>query len=259
MEDFTEVDFIKLVAAGMLLSFVLAASIVLFVLIYQRKLSRQLLKMQRMKLEHQEVLIQSSIQVADKEKKQFASNLHDVIGAQVAIAKITLSSVDAPSEVNQTIVSQTMELLDGISDSVRSISYNIMPPVLIKLGLAKAIEDYVRKLPQNEITISANCTIEERRFESNIELHAFRVFQEAVTNSIKYANCTRISIELQATEGELFRLSISDDGQGFETKDQVGSGTLNMQHRANLMNFNFDLTSDNSGTNIVLTPKLKLE
>ncbi|MFK7785753.1 MAG: hypothetical protein AB8B56_11590, partial [Crocinitomicaceae bacterium] len=112
MENYSEITFIKLVGAGMMLAFVLAAAIIVFVQTYQRKLAKQLVKVQKMKIEHQEMLIQSNIQVIEDERKQFASNLHDVIGAQVAITKITLSSAEELEESNQQTVERTMEMLD---------------------------------------------------------------------------------------------------------------------------------------------------
>ena len=87
MEDSQEIIFVKLVASGMLLAFVLAASIVLFVLIYQKRLAQQALKMQQLKIDHQQTLIQSAIQVSEDERRQFASNLHDEIGAQLHIQR----------------------------------------------------------------------------------------------------------------------------------------------------------------------------
>ncbi|MFK7783838.1 MAG: sensor histidine kinase, partial [Crocinitomicaceae bacterium] len=222
---------------------------------YQRKLAKQLVKVQKMKIEHQEMLIQSNIQVIEDERKQFASNLHDVIGAQVAITKITLSSTEELEESNQQTVERTMEMLDEISTSIRSISYNIMPPVLIKLGLSKAIEEYLKKLPDSGIRARLDSMIGDKRFQPSTELHAFRIFQEAISNALKHANCTEISIELKPFRNASFELIISDNGKGFQKTTNRGTGLLNMEHRAALMHFDVDMSSKRSGTIIYLSPK----
>lgn len=255
MEDFSEIAFVKLVAAGMLLAFVLAASIVVFVLIYQRKLAKQVMEMQGLKIEHQEKLIQSSIQVAENERKQFASNLHDVIGAQVAIAKITLSSVESEYKENQTTINKSLEILDEISTSIRSISYDIVPPVLIKLGLSKAVEDYLKKLPETGVKTKLESSIGTRRFSSNSELHAFRICQEAITNAMKHADCSSIRIVLNASSDSSFSLVISDNGVGMKQDVKSGIGLLNMEHRAKLIGLDMEVQSDDSGTTVSLQPQ----
>lgn len=252
MENHSEIEFIKLVAAGMILAFVLASSIVVFVLIYQRKLSKQVLNIQKMKLNHQEMLIQSNIQITESERRQFATNLHDVLGGQVAIAKITLSSVEEAEIENQETIKKTLDLLDGISTSIRSISYDIMPPVLIKLGLSKAMDDYLRKLPSSDVESQFHSDIGDRRFSPDNELHAYRICQEAITNALKYAQCSKIMIHLTTSEQGLLEFEISDNGIGIQKKTFQGSGLLNMEHRAKLMGSKLEVTSDASGTIISL-------
>ncbi len=254
MEDASEIVFVKLVASGMLLAFVLAAAIVLFVLIYQKRMAKQALKMQKLKIEHQETLIQSAIQVSEDERREFASNLHDEIGAQLAIAKITLSSLEGLPEDDQTTVSNTLGIMDEISSSIRSISYHFMPPVLVKLGLEKAIEDYLIKIPDRTIKTSFESDLEGKRFDRNVELHAYRIVQEAVSNALKHADCSQIKITLTEKQ-RLFELSISDNGKGMQQNGRNGTGLLNMENRAKLIHFDWTVKSNESGTRICISPE----
>lgn len=254
MEDSQEIIFVKLVASGMLLAFVLAASIVLFVLIYQKRLAQQALKMQQLKIDHQQTLIQSAIQVSEDERRQFASNLHDEIGAQLAIAKITLSSLDDIKGDDQATVQHTLDIMDEISASIRNISYHFMPPVLVKLGLEKAIEDYLSKVPDSQIETNFESEVEINRYDRNVELHAYRIVQEAVSNALKHADCDQIRITL-TEKGRLFKLCIFDNGKGIQTNLSKGTGMLNMENRAKLIGFRLKVRSDARGTNICLTPE----
>lgn len=254
MENASEIVFVKLVASGMLLAFGLAAAIVLFVLIYQKRLAKQALKMQQLKIEHQETLIQSAIQVSEDERREFASNLHDEIGAQLAIAKITLSSLGELEDENQGTVKDTLRIMDEISASIRNISYHFMPPVLVKLGLEKAIEDYLTKIPSKQIQTSFESTIEGKRFDRNIELHAYRIIQEAVSNALRHAECSHIQVSLMIQK-RWFELCISDNGKGIQKNQSNGTGMLNMENRAKLIQFDWHVSSSEQGTRICISPK----
>lgn len=259
MENSAEIDFVKLIASGMLLAFVLASAIIFFVLIYQRRMAQQALNVQNLKIDHQGILIQSAIQVAEDEKRLFASNLHDEIGAQLAIAKITLSSIEVEDQAIDTseTISQTLKIMDDMSSSIRSISYNLTPPVLLKLGLRKAIEDYVSKIPTSSLKVSFNSSIGQQRFKTNEELQAYRIIQEATSNAIKHAQCTRIEIQLR-TMGSAFELTISDNGKGFTNRKSNGMGILNMQSRAKLVQFILSINSSQKGTEINMKPNTEL-
>lgn len=253
MENSTEIDVVKLIAGGMMLAFLLASAIIFFVLIYQRRMAQQALNMQNLKLEHQELLIQSAIQVSEDEKKSFASNLHDEIGAQLAMAKITLSSIEDEVGDSSETITQTLGIMDEISTSIREISYNLTPPVLLKLGLHKAIEDYISKIPTTSVNVIFNSSVGQSRFKKNEELQAYRIIQEAISNALKYAECSQIQIQLHPLFSA-FQLVISDNGKGFSVEKQNGLGILNMQSRAKLIQFDLTIKSNENGTEISMKP-----
>lgn len=178
MENSTDSAFIDLVIAGMLLAFVLATAIILFVLLYQGKVNAQRQKLQLVQIEHQKAMIHATLQAVEEERRQFASNLHDEIGAQLSIAKIILSSDGSIQDENSGTITSTMEILNETIESVQNISHNLFPPVLAKLGLEKAIESYLRKIPDSTIEIKFQSNLHSKRFDRNTELHAFRIFQE---------------------------------------------------------------------------------
>lgn len=240
----------------MLLAFVLAAAIVLFVLMYQRKLSKERNQLQALKISHQTALIHAAIQAVENERQQFAANLHDEIGAHLSIAKMTLGANLDSASTNDTSVEKTLEILDSAVASIRSISHNLLPPVLLKLGLSKAIETALRKLP-DDIQTSLELDPNLGRFAPEIELHAYRIFQEAISNSIKHANGTSIHVQLQ-NMAPLFLLKITDNGQGFNPKQNAGLGLLNMQSRAEIISCDLKIEQSASGVSIQLTPQKQI-
>lgn len=257
MENPSESDFAQLIIAGMLLAFVLAVAIILFVLIYQKRLAAQREQFQAIKIEHQQSLIHASLSAVEEDRKKFAADLHDEIGAQLALAKMYLSSVN-PEGSGQSEVSGhklSIQVIDEIVGSVRRISHRLQPPVLLKMGLQAAIQDYLEKLPREPISRNEIYTLGKKRFSEQVEMHAYRIFQEAITNCFKHANCSEITIRLtQKQEG--FELYIKDNGTGFALGNQMGLGLLNMQSRAEMIHYELHIESSIKGTSLCLTPKL---
>lgn len=255
MENSTDSALINLIVAGMLLAFVLATAIILFVFFYQRKVNAERHKLQRVQIEHQKALIHATLQAVEEERRQFAANLHDEIGAHLSIAKMTLSSVHkVPSEDGHSIQS-TVGILDETIASVHSISHNLFPPVLAKLGLEKAIESYLRKIPPSAIKIEFRSEPLTKRFDKDTELHAFRIFQESLSNAIKHSNGSVITIQFGPKEGS-FYLRVQDNGQGYQdTNRTVGLGLQGMLIRAEMIGFALKITPTPSGVTVLLTPK----
>jgi two-component system sensor histidine kinase DegS len=72
----------------------------------------------------------------------------------------------------------------------------------------------------------------------------FRIYQESLSNAIKHAECTNISVEMNAV-GRRLKLSVSDDGHGFSVgeKRDLGLGLSTMRERASLANAVYVLES----------------
>lgn len=256
MENPSENDFAQLIIAGMFLAFVLAVAIILFVLIYQKRLAAQREQLQNIKIEHQQSLIYASISAVEVDRKKFAADLHDEIGAQLALAKMYLSSAIPKETVTNEPSGQQMsiQVIDDIVGSIRRISHRLQPPILIKMGLQAAIQDYLMKLPREPIARNEIYTLGRKRFPPHVEIHAYRIFQETIANCFKHANCSEITIRL-TPKNDKFELFIKDDGTGFPTENQMGLGLLNMQSRAEMIDFQLEIESSIKGTSVCLTPQ----
>jgi len=254
MENSSDSAFINLIVAGMLLAFVLATAIVIFVFVYQRKVNAQKSKLQEVKIQHQQALIHSTLKAVEAERQQFAANLHDEIGAHLSIAKMTLSSV-TPDKDKQSPISSTVEILEDAIASVHSISHNLFPPVLAKLGLEKAIASYLDKIPNESIHIQFKSAPLPVRPNRETELHTFRIFQESLSNAIKHSHGTSIVVELYPKK-QHFELKISDNGTGFSNQpERIGLGLQGMKSRAEIIDFILLVESTKKGTIITLSPK----
>ncbi len=148
-----------------------------------------------------------------------------------------------------------MEILNETIESVQNISHNLFPPVLAKLGLEKAIESYLRKIPDSTIEIKFQSNLHSKRFDRNTELHAFRIFQESLSNALKHSKGSKIAIQLQP-HGNQFSIEINDNGKGFTANsERIGLGLQGMMSRAEMINFELNVISNEPGITVLLIPK----
>ena len=141
------------------------------------------------------------------------------------------------------------ESINDLSDISRSMSSELV----LNNGLIKALEFEVNQLRKTGIyNVSLDITGDSIFLESGKELIIFRIVQETISNIIKHAQASIISINLHYHATSL-ELSVSDNGIGFEqeSKKLSGSGITNMRKRAALLQGSFSVESKKaSGTSV---------
>ena len=159
-------------------------------------------------------------------------------------------------------VKYTGEILDLTIQEVRRISQALMPVLLHDFGLAIAIEKMIEQLskaaePKIEYTFNG---LKNKPLTKESEIALFRICQEALNNSLKSSNASSIRVVLEISD-HLINLSITDNGDGIDLDElhniynsPNGSGIYNMKERADLINGEFTLNSDEGkGTSIEIT------
>lgn len=226
---------------GMLL---LAAAVVLFVFIYQKKLIKHQLNLQKMQAEYQRDLLKATIHAQETERKRIAQDLHDDVGAMLSAVKLSVNQIarnhQKPVQF-QSIAKDTKSLIDETIDNVRRISKDLMPVTLENFGLIHALEELSNKLnASTAIFTSFECEGDLIALERRDELAIYRVVQELCNNIIKHAGATKIDIKLRLTNQEL-RLSVIDNGRGFIIDDitkvngNTGIGLKSIESRMNML------------------------
>jgi PAS domain S-box-containing protein len=176
------------------------------------------LKASRQELRELSANLQS---VREDEKTRIARELHDDLGQQLTALKMDLSSVEqslaeTPSapELVLTQLRGMRGLIDSTVGSVRRIAADLRPVMLDDLGLLPAIDWLL-----NDYNTRYGVEIERRiepgktSFSRSAATTLFRVIQEALTNVVRHAEATRVSISLVCQDGECV-LSIADNGRG---------------------------------------------
>ncbi|MFH0733186.1 MAG: ATP-binding protein [bacterium] len=195
----------------------------------------------------------------EKLKEHIGRELHDNIGNQISILKLSFQNYLENTEINK--IDKLYNRIDLLADNVRGISHQLSPNILKEFGLVSALTQLVEETTKNSNMSGHVININYLEMKDiNLELGIFRICQEALGNIIKHAKCSEFEIQIIVEEGFL-KFIIMDNGVGFtqEKTKKPSLGLLNMEERAKALNGRFEIESSVEGTTIYLEFALTIE
>ncbi len=191
----------------------------------------------------------------EEERKRIANALHDKIGVMLSTAKLyfapmdqQLSNFDAKEKDK---FQKANKILDEAYEEVRRISHNMASPSLTSLGLVgelKLLSNRIEAAQQLNIQVVAHEMNE--RLDNQLEMQLYQIIQELITNILKHANASEVSIELNRFE-DLINVMVQDNGIGFEEHDLTletsGIGLKNIKKRIEQLKGSFIIDSKKGG------------
>lgn len=189
------------------------------------------------------IMTRSYVNVQESEKRRLARELHDKVSSNLTAINLNLGLIESllPQAVDARVcarLSDTVALVKETMSSTRNISADLHPAVLDYGGVLHALQDYGRNfMRRTGIAVEVLGNDEELRYTPEKEIALYRIALEALTNCLKHAGAHSVTIELNS-EGERNKLTISDDGSGFEPaaltsgENPPGLGLLSMRERA---------------------------
>jgi PAS domain S-box-containing protein len=198
----------------------------------------------------QEKIIQSVIEGENRERKRIAHELHDGIGQYLAAASMNFESMKRdirklPQKREQQFKTGLSLLQNALSET-RSISYNLMPKAIADYGLITAIENLIQNLQKStDIIFNFDCNKEELELNDQAEINIYRIIQEIISNSVRHADCSTISIELKVNRNSI-KLIVEDDGKGISVEEKhsdKGLGLRSIKTRVSNLQGAFDINS----------------
>lgn len=217
--------------------------IILFIIyiLFQKQRSIQKQKLQ------EESFTKQLLEETEQERKRIAQDLHDSVGHDLLNLKKSIH--------NQLSLSENT--IDDIINEVREISRNLFPVMFEEVGLHASLLQLADKIQQSDgLYVINEVTYTKGTLHSDQELLLFRIIQEALSNTIKYAKAQSAKVELIQTQEQLL-LSIMDNGQGFHVENVLQSGNafglISIKKRAELLGAKAAINSDSTGTRIHIT------
>lgn len=193
----------------------------------------------------------------EAERTRIAREIHDELGAALTVVRMELSvppdgdGTGSDPDRDQRMVRR----LDAAIESVRRICSDLRPSLLDNMGLGAAIEWLAQDI-QERTGIRCETTLEGLPDELTPERATalFRVVQEALTNAIRHANASCLSIR-QRTRGDEIVIEIGDDGRGIKPEEQTARhayGIAGMHERARLLGGTLRVRGGRHGTQVVV-------
>jgi len=209
-------------------------------------------------------LPQRIIKAQEAERSRIAQELHDGINQLIASVKMRLRKVEGSlpdlKPAAREILSRCDRLLVKVLEENRRIAHNLRPTDLDNLGLAAACSSFCGDIQlRTNLQIQCRITSSQKRLPPLVELHLFRIVQEAINNIEKHAKAKSVRLQIRY-EGSFVVLRIQDDGQGFDAKTintgkraRHGLGLTNMRERALSLGGTYEINSTpDRGTTIIV-------
>ncbi|QHI38329.1 Oxygen sensor histidine kinase NreB [Kordia antarctica] len=246
---------LQIIIIGMIMLFVLALAVILFFIIYQKRLLAQQKKHQEIAAEYQRELLGVAIESQEKERTRIGKELHDDVGALLTTTKLYLSQVSP--ELSAEELTKTTEkmrsLFDAMIQGVRNISQDLRPVILEKLGLIEAVENLVQTV--NDVgTINATFNdFSTSAIAKADELNVYRIMQELINNTLKHAMASNISIAF-SNEGTALKITYKDDGIGLQQEylNQKGIGLRNIESRLSVLAGTIHFNAQKTGMKAII-------
>jgi len=189
------------------------------------------------------------------ERHRIARELHDGLAQQLIAVKMTLDNLINRNELlNEEKTNELKQQINSSIDELRKISYDLAPAGILEFGIEIALKNLCNQI-QNNTTIQVEFSAfgDFSDLEPRTKIYLYRIVQEALNNTIKHAEATRIQIHVTETYSHLV-LMIEDNGKGFDFDSEslgLGKGLFNIRERSILLNGTFDVeTFPNQGTTI---------
>jgi signal transduction histidine kinase len=186
------------------------------------------------------------------ERQRLARELHDETGQ--ALTSILLGLKQLEGAESPDAVASLRELVVATLQDVRRLAVELRPKVLDDFGLLPALERLTQGFAEHTgISVDLEATGLSERLPVEVETAIFRIVQESLTNVVKHAQASSVSIVLTRGDGRI-KAVIEDDGRGFEPETiGEGIGLVGMRERIELLDGSLTVeSSERSGTTIAI-------
>ena len=199
---------------------------------------------------------QQLVTTREAERQRIRRDLHDGLGPTLAGVAQRLERLRTTSRAEPALANGLAAAEDGVRSAfndVRRLVRGLRPPVLDQLGLVGAIESTAQDLGLDVRLVTA--TTDE--LPAAVEVAAYRIASEALSNVSRHAATTRAQVSLALGEGSLV-IEVADNGVGLPEQFVSGVGLLSMQERAAELGGTVQVRGCQAGGGTVVTARLPL-
>ena len=185
--------------------------------------------------------------IQEKERKEIARELHDNIGQKLSAAKMYLDHVKENSTIESNelngVCDKVYDLIHQCVRDTRAISREMSTKLVEENGLKDALFQLVQLLPET-LEVEMEIEFDDSVIDGHIGGNVFRIVQEAINNTMKYAEASKFHLQI-IQQKDYLELNLSDNGQGFDLNhgSYIGNGLKNIEQRVKTCNGIFRVDS----------------
>jgi two-component system, chemotaxis family, CheB/CheR fusion protein len=206
-------------------------------------------------------LLRQIVRAQEDERRRIARDIHDQIGQQMTALRLNLAALEQSYSGDKKVrekLEQTKTIAERLDADVDFLAWELRPAALDDIGLAGAMRSFVGQW-SNHSGVEAQfhtSGLDKERLSPETETNLYRILQEALNNTMKYAQARRVDVLLERRDNQVV-LIIEDDGIGFDPHQEAsadgdkGMGLIGMRERAALAGGTLQIESKpHAGTTI---------
>jgi two-component system CheB/CheR fusion protein len=190
-------------------------------------------------------LLRQIVRAQEDERRRIARDIHDQVGQQMTALRLNLAALDQGCSEDTAIrekLEHTKRIAERLDADVDFLAWELRPAALDDIGLAEATGSFVSQW-SNHAGIEAQfhtSGLDKERLSPETETNLYRIMQEALNNTMKYAHARHVDVLLERRDNQVV-LIVEDDGVGFHPEKEArdggdkGMGLIGMRERAALV------------------------
>jgi signal transduction histidine kinase len=194
------------------------------------------------------------VEAQEAERRRLARELHDETGQALTSILLGLKGLEERlgADDSRGAVGELRELVVSTLQDVRRLAVELRPSALDDFGLVAALERLTESFAeQSRIPVDFQSALPPQRLPEEVETALYRIVQESLTNVVKHAHATRVSVLLTRKNGSVAAV-VEDDGRGFDpaaVRDD-GFGLVGMRERIASLGGRLEVESSEGGTTV---------
>ena len=198
------------------------------------------------KINKEKTVFEATLQAEEDQRSQIGRDLHDGVGQMLAYMTLYMNMIKAKGKYGNDELEELQRTTKQTLEQVRTLSRNLAPPAIQDLGLRDAVIEMINSYKILK-TLSFELSIYDQPEDEKIAIGKknvlYRVLQELLNNTYKYAEASRVLIKIYIKQEQLY-MEYTDNGKGFDQlKIQKGVGIGSMRSRVSYHKGNIDLTT----------------
>jgi PAS domain S-box-containing protein len=186
------------------------------------------------KLKKEQELIEARLQAEDQQRSQIGRDLHDGVGQMLAYIGMYVDLMKSKGTLHPEEFNKLENALQNTIEQVRTLSRTLAPPALKDLGLRDSVRELIASYAiLNKPVFDLKIYTQREDYNLNLEkkMVVYRILQELLNNTFKYAEAQQVRILLYFKEKKFF-MEYEDDGKGYDPETiSKGVGLDSMRSR----------------------------